>query len=242
MIIGINNKIPTSNTNKNEWLPTDEPNLIAWYRHNVGVQKALDGTDKVVQWSDQSGNGNHMIQNDDGEMPIFDANGAVVRFDKTSDTQNLFLISGRNIELDDAFMIGIRMNPDFTGCVVLGSNSTNNELMKINSTSVFRIRNDVSGNVDFTLSISDGSTKDDSAWTISRKPGSGAQTTYVSKDGRILGSQPDVDGTFDIDTIGVRNSDLNPFDGDISEIIIYQGLYDRRVLKSMEERLSGINN
>jgi hypothetical protein len=233
VIIGIKNNIPAMNYNS-QWLPSKESTLEAWYRNKVGITTETG----VSQWEDQSGNGHHMVQTDTGEQPAYDSDSGALTFDPTSDTQNLMLagVSPPHITLDADFIIGIKMNPFAINVTVLGSNSLNNELFKVQSSNKIRLRNDEVGNQDFTLDS--GDTKDDAYWVIARD--SNAVTIYKDGVANPSGSIS-ITGTFDINAIGVRKGaspDLNPFNGTIKEVVIFKGTSDSRLINNVNDRLS----
>lgn len=228
-----------------EWFPSDESSLEAWWRNKVGIT-LKSGTENVSQWADQSGNGHHMLQADTGEQPAYNITTGALTFDPTSDTQNLALLDGpgatydpTSIELGGTFVIGIKMNPAAVSTVPLGSNADPSEMIKIQTSSTIRLKNDSSGNKDFTLDS--GATTDDSYWVIARD--SGGDTT-LHKDGVANPSSAiSVPGTFDIDAIGVRRTDLNPFNGTIKEIVIFKNVEDEDfhdLVANINDRLSGL--
>ena len=217
------------------WLPSDESSLEAWYQNKIGITLETG----VSQWADQSGNGHHMVQADTGEQPAYDEVSGALTFDPSSDTQNLAFASGAspsNITLDATFVIGIKMNAAAVSTVILGSNSLANEMFKLQTGSIIRLKNDASGNKDFTLDS--GDTKDDAYWVIVRD---GSNNTTIYKDGVANpSSSVSVTGTFDIDAIGVRRTDLNPFDGTVKEVVIFKGNYDTDLIANLNDRLSGL--
>ena len=209
-----------------EWSPSDDGNdLEAWYRNKVGI--TLQGeTTNVSQWADQSGNDYHMVQTDTGEQPAYNAANGALTFDASSDTQNLSFAAGAspaNIELDTSFVIGIKMHPSAVSTVVIGSNALTNEMFKIHSSGTIRLKNDGSGGAkDFTLDS--GDTRDDAYYVIARDAG---DDTTIYKDGVANPSSAvSVPGTFNIDAIGVRRTDTNPYEGTIQEIFIFKGNID----------------
>jgi hypothetical protein len=217
------------------WLPSDESSLEAWWRNKVGITTETG----VSQWADQSGNGHHMVQVDTGEQPAYNSDSGALTFDPTSDTQNLAFTGGASpasIELDAAFVIGVKMDPAEVSTVILGSNSLANEMFKLQTGSVIRLKNDSSGNKDFTLDS--GNTKDDAYWVIARDSGN---DTIIYKDGVANPSGSiSVPGTFDIDAIGVRRTDLNPYSGTVKEVVIFKGVYDTDLIANLNDRLSGL--
>jgi len=216
------------------WLPTDESSLEAWYRNKVGI---TDNKPGVSQWLDSSGNGYHMVQADTGEQPVYDEASGALTFDPSSDTQNLAFAGGvspAHMSLDAAFVMGIKMDPAAINVVVLGSNSLTNELFKVQASDKIRLRNDASGNKDFTLDS--GDTKDDAYWIIARDSGN---DTIIYKDGVVNPSGAiSISGTFDINAIGVRRTDQNPFSGTIKEVVIFKGVYNTDLIANVNDRLS----
>ena len=62
-------------------LAPPSPNLVVWLEADVGVFTDTAGTtpavndgDLIVRWSDQSGNGNHVLQATSGNRPVFKTN------------------------------------------------------------------------------------------------------------------------------------------------------------------------
>jgi hypothetical protein len=138
--------------------------------------------------------------------------------------------------------MGLKFNATLSGSVVVGSNQVNNEMLKLQTTTTLRLKND-SGTKDFVLSS--GSTTDDSYWVISRD---GSDDVTVYKDGSTSAfstSMPQSrSGTFDIDAIGVRNSGssggggTNNFDGTVTEIMIFKGTTSAALIANVNDRLS----
>jgi hypothetical protein len=235
-MLGLGNSLTSGYTGG--WSPSDESSLEAWYQNKVGITLE-SGTENVSQWADQSGNGHHMVQTDTGEQPAYNVLNGALTFDPTSDTQNLAFAGGAspsNITLDAAFVIGIKMDPAAISTVVLGSNTLTNEMFKLQSSTVIRLKNDASGNKDFTLDS--GDTKDDSYWVIARD---GSNNVGLYKDGaRNPSGTISISGTFDINAIGVRRTDLNPFNGTVKEVVIFKGVYDTDLIDNVNDRLSGL--
>ena len=70
-------KIVSSTSQGGSWevvtfVPTDIAGCLLWLRSDLGITK--DGSDKVSQWADQSGNSNHASQSTDSKKPIWTAN------------------------------------------------------------------------------------------------------------------------------------------------------------------------
>ena len=212
------------------WLPSDEGSLEAWYRFNTGI--TLNGSN-VQAWADSSSNSFAMRQADADEQPAFSA--GILTFDPSSDTENLQ--SSNAIELDGEFVLGFKINPAASNVVVMGSNSVNNEMFKLldnASTEKIRIKNDA-GVVDFELSS--GTVLDDAYWVISRD---GSDNITVFKDGSAVAAAQSRSGTFDINALGVRNSDTNPYDGTMKEVVIFKGTTSTTLINNVSSRLSGL--
>ena len=234
MLIGIKNTIPSSSLSLG-WLPTDEPNLKAWYRNKVGIT-LQSGTTNVSEWADSSINSFHMIQSDTGEQPSYGSDGGNLTFDPSSDTQNLQLqISGldTHIVLDSAFVIGIKMDASSVNTVVLGSNTLDNEMIKLQTGTTIRVKNNSDSH---TFTLDGGNTKDNAYWVISRDE---QDDVRIHKDGteNPSGVEHAINGTFDINAIGVRKTDNNPFNGNIFEIMIFDS-YSRGLVSDVNNRLS----
>ena len=210
------------------WLPSDEGSLEAWYRFNTGI--TLNGSN-VSAWADSSSNSFNMVQADTGEQPAFSA--GVLTFDPSSDTQNLQ--SSSSITLDGEFVLGFKINPAASNVVVIGSNSTSSEMFKIfESADRLRVKND-SATKDFTLSS--GSVLDDAYWVVSRD---GSDDVTVFKDGSAVAAAQSVPGTFDINALGVRQTDTNPFSGTMKEVVIFKGTTSTALINNLSTRLSGL--
>ena len=189
------------------WQPSDETGLEAWYKYQTGI--TLNGSD-VSAWADSSSNSFDMVQATASEQPAY--NAGTIEFDPSA-TQNLQ--SASDIELSGAFTIGIRLAAKTSNVTVLGSNTISNEFFKINSTTALRFKTDGSL-VDITL---DSGTFIASLYLVITRNASNLITLY--KNGVAQADTETLAGTANIDSIGVRKTDLNPYDGTISEIQIY---------------------
>jgi len=189
------------------WQPSNETGLEAWYKYQTGI--TLNGSD-VSAWADSSSNSFDMVQATASEQPAY--NAGAIDFDASA-TQNLQSTS--EIDLSGAFTIGIRLAAKSSNVTVLGSNTTSNEFFKINSTTALRFKTDGSL-VDITLNS--GTFLTDLYLVITRNA-SNEITLY--KNGVAQLDRETLAGTANIDSIGVRKTDLNPYDGTISEIQIY---------------------
>jgi hypothetical protein len=189
------------------WQPSNETGLEAWYKYQTGI--TLNGSD-VSAWADSSSNSFDMLQGTASEQPAY--NAGAIDFDASA-TQNLQ--SASEIDLSGAFTIGIKLAAKASNVTVLGSNTTSNEFFKINSTTSLRFKTDGSL-VDITL---DSGTFLTDLYLVITRNASNLITLY--KNGVAQADTETLAGTANIDSIGVRKTDLNPYDGTISEIQIY---------------------
>lgn len=60
-----------------DWIffPSYLANLLAWYRFNIGIMVSGSG---VSIWSDQSSNGNDLLQTSDTNRPMFESDGTIL--------------------------------------------------------------------------------------------------------------------------------------------------------------------
>ena len=195
-----------------EWTPAGDSGLVAWYKKGKGVT-LQPTTTNVATWADSSGNGRDMTQATLTEQPAYNAGTGIITFD-SSKTQNLQTSS--QISLSGEFTIGMRLNPDGMGTIPLADNTTAGEFIKFSTSSQMRIKIDNS-QVDITLN--GGTTFGDNYLVITRDS-SNVIKLYV--DGVAQTDTETLAGTADIDAIGVRRVDLNPYNGTMTEIQIYR--------------------
>jgi len=189
------------------WQPSDETGLEAWYKYQSGI--TLNGSD-VSAWADSSSNSFDMLQGTPSKQPAY--NSGAIDFDASA-TQNLQ--TGTDIELSGAFTLGLRLNPALTNVIVLGDNTINNEFFKITSSTRLRFKTD---GTHIDIDVNDGDLTADNYLVVTRNA-SNLVTLYVN--GVAQTDTETLAGTANIDAIGVRNSDINAYDGTISEIQIY---------------------
>jgi len=195
-----------SNRPMGSWQPSDETGLEAWYKNQTGI--TLNDAD-VSAWAD-SANSYDMVQATATEQPAY--NSGDIDFD-SSDTQ--YLQSTSDIVLSGEFTFGIKLSPDANNVIVMGDNTAPNEFFKITSTNNLRFKTD--GN-EVDLSLDSGTFIGDFNLVVTRNS-SDLITLWVN--GVAQADTETLAGTVEINAIGVRNSDNNPYDGTISEIQIY---------------------
>ena len=189
------------------WQPSNEKALKAWYKNQTGI--TLNGSD-VSAWADSSSNSFDMLQATASEQPAY--NSGDIDFDASA-TQNLQ--SASDINLSGAFTVGIKLEPDVSNVAVIGSNTTTNEFFKITSTTNLRFKTDGS-QVDIGI---DSGTLVAALDLVITRNASNLITLYI--DGVAQADTETLAGTADINAIGVRATDANPYDGTISEIQVY---------------------
>ena len=188
------------------WSPDDETSLVAWYQNQVGI--TLNGSD-VSAWADSSTNSHTMEQDTPTEQPAYSA--GVLTFD-SGDINNLQ--SSSTVELSGAFTIGYKAYPAAFNNVILGDNVLNNEMIKYTSSSKITIKIDGTNK---NLNLDSGTFGDD--YIVIARDGSNVLT--LSKNGTAQSGTATLAGTANINAIGVRDGDKNPYDGTVKEIQIY---------------------
>ena len=195
--------VPTAPT-PSAWQPTDESSAVAWYQKDTGITHSSGA---VSEWAD-SANSYDMVQADTNEQPTYA--GSSITFDGVNDS----LQTTSQISLAGAFSIGIKLYPSTYGNTFLGDNTDNNELFKFTNGSTIRFRAD-SVNVDLSL---DSGTFGDDYIVITRDS---SNDLYLWVNGVIQTGTGSSSSVSDIDAIGIRNSDQNSFNGNITEIQIF---------------------
>tara|TARA_R100000963_G_C4605087_1_gene77440 strand:- start:23 stop:691 length:669 start_codon:yes stop_codon:yes gene_type:complete len=186
------------------WSPDDETSLEAWYQNAVGI--TLNGSD-VSQWSDSSTNSHDMIQGTAAAQPAYSA--GVLTFDGTDDN-----LASSQINLTGACTIAIR--GDFTGVTnrtILGDDDASNAFLKLQSTTVLRIRV-AAGLINFTLSS--GTFGDD--YLVITRDGSNNVNAY--RNGVSISAEQSRSGSIRIDNLGT-NTGGTFFNGTMKEVQIY---------------------
>lgn len=189
------------------WQPSDETGLEAWYKFQTGI--SLNGSD-VARWVDSSGNEFDMEQATATEQPAY--NSGAIEF-TPADTHNLGTAS--DITLSGAFTIGIKLNVAAVGGVIIGDNTETGEFFRLHSTTILRIKID---NATADVQLDSGAWGD--GYMVVTRNASNVITLWWNGVQQTTAT-PTQSGTANIDTIGVRKTDINPYDGTISEIQIF---------------------
>ena len=189
------------------WQPSDETGLEAWYKYQSGI--TLNGSD-VSAWADSSENSFNMVQATATEQPAY--NSGAIEF-TPADTHNLG--SASDITLSGAFTIGIKLNIAAVGGVIIGDNTEAGEFFRFHSTTILRIKIDnATADVELDSGVWGG------GYMVVTRNASNKITLWWNGVQQTTAT-PTQSGTANIDTIGVRKTDINPYDGTISEIQIF---------------------
>ena len=111
-------------------------------------------------------------------------------------------------------------------------------MIKLQTATAVRVKND-STTTDYALETGHD-TKDDAYWVISRDS---SDNMSVHKDGVLQEAAKSNSGTFDINCLGVRRTDLNPYNGTMKEVVVFKGVADAKIEAlrlNLETRLSGL--
>ena len=188
------------------WSPSDETSLEGWWKKDTLIS-TVDG--KVSIWGDSSGNNIEMRQDTVGNRPSFSS--GVLTFDNAAST---FLTSVGQISLSGDFTVGAKLKPEGIGCIVADITEIG-EFLRFNTSSNLRIKVDNGANTDI---LKDSGDYLEEAYMVLTRS-SGTLTLYWK--GVAQSTTRELTGTADIDAIGARKPQNNPFDGEMSEIQIY---------------------
>tara|TARA_R110001599_G_scaffold58806_1_gene162724 strand:+ start:842 stop:1549 length:708 start_codon:yes stop_codon:yes gene_type:complete len=206
-------------TIKSSWNPIEESSLLAWWKNNTKVEGAGGLRPsvppyRVATWFDSSGNEYNLSQSTEVEQPTLNPLTGALTFTPASPSNlNLKQPGYTQIEIAAEFSIAMVMSPNATNVTLLADNTTSDEFMKITDTNKIRLTIDGSSK---TLTLN---TVNFGRFFLLTRNQLGLLEIFI--DGVLQTDNATLEGTFDIDSMGVRAVDLNPFDGDISEAIIY---------------------
>jgi len=189
------------------WSPTDESSLEAWYQRGEGI--TLNGSD-VSQWADSSTNTHNMVQATATEQPAYSS--GVLTF-TAADTTNLE--SASDIVFTGEFTIGFIANPSTSNLSLLGHNGAAfAEFIKYASLTKMTFK--IDGTTQH-INLSSGTFGDD--YIVITRDSSNVIRLY--KNGVLEIDTATLSGTADINALGVRAVDKNPFDGTMEEFQFY---------------------
>ena len=206
-------------TIKSSWNPIQESSLLAWWKNNTklegggGLRPSVPPY-RVAAWLDSSSNKYHLSQSTEVEQPTLNPlTGALTFTPAAPSNLNLKQPGYTQIEIAAEFSIAMVMTPNATNVTLLADNTTSDEFIKITDTNKIRLTIDGSSK---TLTLN---TVNFGTFFLLTRNQLGLLEIFI--DGVLQTDNATLAGTFDIDSMGVRAVDLNPFDGDISEAIIY---------------------
>jgi hypothetical protein len=211
--------------NNGGWTPNAESSLVAWFENKTVI--GLSSGSVILWGSEGTGPTHAMSQTTFAEAPRYNAATGALTFNPSA-TQHM---SGSQISLTGDFTIGVRLN--LIGGVILGDNTEAGEFFKMFSTTKLRVKIDNATAVDLEL--------DSGVW--------GDGYMVVTRDSNVLTlwwngvaqttATPTLSGTADIDSLGIRKLDTNPFEGSISEVQIFSST-SAALTAQINQRLASI--
>ena len=196
------------------WSPAEEGTLVAWYKNRTGLTTTGGLTPTVSEWADSSRDGLYdMVQDTVSEQPSYGTTTGALTFDSTN-IENL-QTSGADITLTGDFSIGVKLHLTVSGGTLLGDNTQNGEFIRFTGTTELRIR--VASATAVNIDKDSGTFLEDAYMVLTRS----SDIFKLYWKGVAQADTETKAGTALIDSIGVRNSDNNPYAGTISEIQIY---------------------
>jgi hypothetical protein len=167
-----------------------------------------------------------MVQATASEQPAYSR--GILTFVSANDEN---LQTAGQISLTGNFTVGIKITPAIAAAgTFLADNTTTKELFKYESATRIKVKVD-SANVNLDL---DSGTFGDDYIVITRV--SNVLTLWHNGVAQT-GTTPTAAGTSDIDTIGIRATDIDGFDGTIKEIQIYSSS-SADLIANINDRLS----
>ena len=197
-----------------EWSPLLESSLEGWWKYKTDVTTVAD--DKVSSWKDSSTNSHNMLQENDAERPIYDSSSGSITFDSTNTTH---LESGSQISISGNATIAFWFDPTTFNNSVIGDNTTAGEFIKLTGNDEVKIKIDSS---DIDITLNSGTTWGNNYVVLDRL----GTRWRLWHNGTLQTDAGDLGGTIDIDAIGVRKTDLNPFNGKIYDVQVYSSRSD----------------
>ena len=216
--------------NTDAWYPTDEVSLEAfWEFKRIGAANVAN----VETWHDTSVHSRRITQSTVANQPSYTAATGAVTFDGSD-----HLSTASSFSITDEFVIGFKLSFDaLSNEVLLASNTSSNNFIRVVDLDTINLKfGGTLGTIDFndgTDFATDGtkysvvvgrdSSDDVAIWIDGTK-----QTDTVTKA-----------GTFVIDTIGVRATDTNDFEGNMFECIVFSD-YSSTLLDEVNTRLNSL--
>lgn len=233
--IAISNSIGNIGNMRGSFIPGLLPDLQLWLDASRSSTITKDGSDKVSQWDDLSGNKNHAIQGTGVNQPTFTDNHinnkSVINFDGGTEEMNLT----STLSLSDEFTGFFTANNDDTASTrtIFGHTAYSNKISVINPEKAF-IRMIDGGSSDSTQNYLAQSVT--GIQTIQRNSSDKVDMAFDSAAFTRLFSDIAQSGTADYNIVG-SDGTFN-WQGDIAEIIIYNRALSISERKQVEVYLS----
>ena len=222
-----------------DWTPAKLSNLQAWFKNDTdileGASDPVEDNDNVVQWSDQSGNNNHLTA--PNNYFIYDAASGGV---ESSDTNNHKLHLTSQLTLDGEFSMYMRIKfSTFSGGATdlffYDKDSSSEDFFRIQSTSEIRGKINNSAKIGFGTTVETGTyynigverASDNRVSVFLNNSG----LTQITTSGYEAGA---VSGDLDIDAIG------GSLDGIIKEVVITDGALSATDRSNLQAYLANI--
>ena len=216
--------------NTDAWYPTDEVSLQAfWEFKRIGSANVAN----VETWFDTSVHSRRITQATEANQPSYTAATGAVTFDGSDhlSTASSFAVTG-------TFTIGFRLSFDaLSNEVLLASNTSANNFIRVVDLDTINLKfGGTLGTIDFndgtdfatdgtkySVVVARDSSDDVAVWIDGVK-----QTDTVTKSGNFI-----------IDTIGVRATDTNDFEGNMFECIVFSD-YSNTLVTEVNTRLNSL--
>lgn len=200
------------------WSPEDEgAGLIMWYKNKTLVHYSGGSADA---WGNSSGNAGaayyDLEQLTIAEMPLYDEDTGELEFD-SGDDSNLQLSGSNNAPFTAKFTIGMRINPNTTNGVLIGSNTGSGELFKISSASRISLQIDGSAG---TLNLDSPNVYGEGDYIVLYRLDT--DIVYQIWNGVLQVDTANKAGTLDINALGIRYNTQNGYTGGMFEAQVYK--------------------
>ena len=207
----------------------DSYELHLMFGHHTLVNTSGSLPQNINSWSDVSGAGRNFTQSAEALQPQWNGNGYTF-----SGVDQQLGATGDAITPMDDFTIGfaVKTTSDLTNGVLIADNTSNQDFIRITNQEQIDIKADNQLR-QFTL---DGTLPDETPYSVVITRASNVVRIYI--DGTIQSGTATFSATkvLDLNTIGVRNSNLNDFAGTLGEVIIYS-CSDSQIVNAMISRL-----
>jgi len=237
MKLGLSNTVRSQVSG--EWTPANISSLSAWYKNDTdileGVSDPAEDNDSVIQWSDQSGNDNHLTA-PNNYFTYDSASGGV----ESGDTENDKLHMGTQLNFDAEFAMYMRVklttfSAGSTDLFFYDKDSDTHDFFRIQSTTEIRGKISNSSKIGYSTSVSTGTyynigieRAEDNRVSVFLNNSSLTQITTTGYEAGV------VSGVLDIDAIGGQ------LDGIIKEVIICSGDLSASDRTNLEAYLNNI--